>query len=331
MRHLCITSLLLLTAAVVAHPGGGIVASGPDAVAIADPVNNVIWQVRQGNPSHAIAKKVHCHWMTRGLDQSTYLESLQQMGGAVFRLGLRTMQPNSFIAAPAPLLLVAEQKDIGALVFAVDREGSLIFQRKEQIVERRADGQVRPFRLGRGIVAPGEPSLGTVLAYAWRSEDALYLSDGDKVRRIDRDGYARVVATVKGTFLQPRIWNPIEVPQITGLAVDDKGRVLAAVPDIGEVIRIDGSGRQEVISRSEGGWRATGVAAYEDSVFVMESNDKQNVGPRVRVIRASGKVEMIGQIDSSSIGGLGRSFLDVVQGLVGSLRGPSFVPARQAR
>jgi hypothetical protein len=56
------------------------------------------------------------------------------------------------------------------------------------------------------------------------------------------------------------------------------------------------SGKQHVIDRSAGGWRVTAVAAFGDSVFLLESPDSTNDGQRVRVIRGTEKAEMFGQI-----------------------------------
>ena len=43
--------------------------------------------------------------------------------------------------------------------------------------------------------------------------------------------------------------------------------------------------------------RVTAVATFGDSVFLLESSDSTNVGQRVRVIRESGAVELLGQIE----------------------------------
>jgi hypothetical protein len=39
------------------------------------------------------------------------------------------------------------------------------------------------------------------------------------------------------------------------------------------------------------------VATFGDSVFLLESSDSTNSGQRVRVIRVSGRVELLGQIE----------------------------------
>lgn len=69
------------------------------------------------------------------------------------------------------------------------------------------------------------------------------------------------------------------------------------LPDIGQVVRIDPDGSQHIVDRSLGDWRVTAVATISDSVFLLSSSDSTNDGQRVRVIRGSGIVEFLGQIE----------------------------------
>jgi len=204
---------------------------------------------------------------------------------------------------------------VNAPVFAIGKRGEIIFQRSAQIVERIADGTVGSFR-GAGVVAKGEPPLQQVIAYAWASDGTLYLSDskslgvGDlpvasaegvvgtaRLRRIGTDGIIRLAARVEGKLIKPQVWNSIGAPRIWSIAIDGLKRIYTALPDIGQVVRIDPDGSQHVVDRSVGGWRVTAVATFGDSVFLLESSDRTNDGQRVRVIRGSGKVELLGQVE----------------------------------
>ena len=57
------------------------------------------------------------------------------------------------------------------------------------------------------------------------------------------------------------------------------------------------TGSQHVVDRNAGGWRVTAVATFGDSVFLLESSDVSNAGQRVRVLRGSGSVELLGQVE----------------------------------
>jgi hypothetical protein len=246
-----------------------------------------VWRLEKGQKPQALVKNFHAHWTTRGLDGHVYSESFQEMGGALFRISLDGSKH----------VKVAEESDLQTPVFAVGKRGELIFQKAAQIMERSADGTVRRFRRS-GEVAKGEPPLQQVIAYHWAADETLYLSDGNNLRRVGSDGVLRLVARVNGKLIEPKIWNSTGAPRIWSIATDGRKRIYTALPDTGQVVRIDSDGSQHVVDRSAGGWRVTAVATFGDSVFLLESSDSTNAGQRVRVIRGTGKAEMLGQVET---------------------------------
>ena len=288
MKAITALLLLLIPAVAVAHPGGGLIALDANTVIFSDSMYNAIWRLEHGKKPQAVIKNFHAHWTTRGLDGQIYSESFQEMGGAAFRIDLDGGNH----------VKVAEESHVNALVFAVGKRGELIFQNGLHLVERTSGGRVTPFR-GSGDVAKGEPPLQQVIAYNWTAEGTLYLSDGNHLRRVGSDGIVRLIARIDGKLIEPKIWNTTGAPRIWSIAIDERKRFYTALPDIGQVVRIDPDGSQHVIDRKVGGWRVTAVAAFGDSVFLLESSDSTNDGQRVRVIRGSGKVELLGQVDPS--------------------------------
>ena len=286
MRAIRALFLLIVPVAVAAHPGGGLIALDVNTVIFGDSMYNAVWRLEKGRKPVALVKNFHAHWTTRGLDGEVYSESFQEMGGALFRIPLDGGKH----------VKVAEESDIEALVFAVGKRGEIIFQKGALIMERSADRNVRRFR-GSGQIAKGEPPLQQVIAYHWTADETLYLSDGNHLRRVGADGVVRLVARVNGELIQPKIWNSTGAPRIWSIATDRRNRIYTALPDIGHVVRIDLDGSQHVVDRSAGGWRVTAVATFGDSVFLLESSDSTNDGQRVRVIRDSGTVELLGQIE----------------------------------
>lgn len=278
--------LLIIPVAVAAHPGGGLIALDGNTVIFGDSMYNAVWRLEKGKKAQALVKNFHAHWTTRGLDEQIYSESFQETGGALFRIDL----------GGARHVRVAEASHVNAPVFAVGKRGELIFQKSAQIMERSADGSVRRFR-GSGEVAKGEPPLQPVIAYQWTPDETLYLSDGNHLRRIGNDGVVRLVARVDGKLIEPKIWNSTGAPRIWSIAIDERKRTYVALPDIGQVVRIDPDGSQHIVDRSVGGWRVTAVATINNSVFLLSSSDSTNDGQRVRVMRGSGTVEFLGQIE----------------------------------
>lgn len=278
--------LLLLPVAVAAHPGGGLIALDANTVIFGDSMYNAVWRLEKGRKPQALVKNFHAHWTTRGLDGQVYSESFQEIGGALFRIPLDGSKQ----------IKVAEESHLEALVFAVGKHGEIIFQKGTQIMERSSDGIVKRFR-GSGEVMKGEAPLQQVIAYNWAADETLYLSDGNYLRRAGRDGVVRLVAQVDGKLIQPQIWNSTGAPRIWSIAIDGRKRIYTALPDIGQVVRIDPDSSQHVVDRSAGGWRVTAVATFGDSVFLLESSDSTNAGQRVRVLRATGKAEILGQVE----------------------------------
>ena len=279
--------LLIIPTAVAAHPGGGLIALDANTVIFGDSMYNAVWRLEKGKKQpQALIKNFHAHWTTRGMDGQIYSESFQEIGGAAFRIDLNGSKH----------VKVAEESQIAALVFAVGKRGEFIFQRGAQIVEWTLDGTVTRFR-GSGHVAEGEPPLQQVISYNWAGDGTLYLSDGSYLRRVGRDGVVRLVARIEGKLIEPKIWNSTGAPRIWSIAIDERKRIYTALPDIGQVVRIDPDGSQHIVDRSIGGWRVTAVATFGDSVFLLESSDSTNDGQRVRVIRDSGRVELLGQVE----------------------------------
>jgi hypothetical protein len=286
MRAIRALLLLIIPAAAAAHPGGGLIALDANTVIFGDSMYNAVWRLEKGRKPQALVKNFHAHWTTRGLDGHVYSESFQEMGGAAFRIDLDGGRH----------VKVAEESHVAALVFAVGRRGELIYQQGARIMERPPGGTATRFR-GSGEVARGEPPLQQVIAYNWAADGTLYLADGGRLRRVGGDGVVRLVARIDGKLIEPRIWNSTGAPRIWSIANDERKRIYAALPDLGQVVRIDADGSQHVVDRSVGGWRVTAVATFGDSVFLLESSDSTNDGQRVRVIRDSGRVELLGQIE----------------------------------
>jgi hypothetical protein len=281
MKSLFGLLVFMLSTVGLAHPGGGIIALSENSAIIADSVENFIWLVEKGEEPKRLVSKFHGHWLTRGFDGNLYAEAFQESGGAwssaAFRLELPT----------ARLTEIAHRDQLGVLVFAVDRDGSLVFQRRGSLVSRR-NGKESPFRS-----SANEPKLEEVTAYAWSREGDLVFADRNRIRRTDSKGVTSLIAEIEGKVLEPKIWNATDTPSVFGLAVDNAGSVLAAVPGLAKVYRIEKDHPLREIARGEDGWRATGVAVFGDSIFLLESDSRASTSPRVRILRGNGTIELL--------------------------------------
>jgi hypothetical protein len=284
MRTLLSVLAFGLAIGVFGHPGGGIVALSEDSAVVADPTENFIWLVKNGQEPKRLVLNFHGHWMTRGRDGNLYTEAFQERGGAWASAAFRLDVVNGKVTA------VADHSELGVLVFAVDRDESLVFQRGAGLVSRKS-GKETPFR------SSGEDlKLGEVTAYTWSDGGDLIFADRNRIRRINSKGKTSLIAEITGTVLEPKIWNGTDIPIVFGLAVDKAGDVLATVPHMAKVYRIaknDRDGRPQEVICGEGSWRATGVSVFNDSIFLMESDSRASTSPRVRILRADGRVEIL--------------------------------------
>src|SRR5688572_20966985 len=278
-----------LVIAASAHPGGGIVALSEHSALVADPTENFIWLVEVGQEPKRLVSKFHGHWLTRGRDGNLYTEAFQERGGAwataAFRLDLSGREE-----VGVKVREIADHRELGVLVYTVDRDGSLVFQRGDGLVTRR-DGKESVFRPTEE--SKREPKLTEVTAYAWSDEGDLIFADRNSIWRVDSKGDRRLVTEIEGKVLEPKIWNGIEVPMVFGLALEKKGDVLATVPHLAKVYRISRAGQSQEVICADGSWRATGVSVFGDSIFLMESDARASTSPRVRILRADGKLEIL--------------------------------------
>jgi len=293
MRHFsCASVLVLASLTAVAHPGSGIVAVSDTAAITGDALTNGIWRFEVGKDPARLAPKFHCHWVTKGRDGHLYAESLGERGGAwetsIYRLDARG-------AAKTP---VASSVDSVHGVFLVDVSGEIVHQAGDKLVVDLPGGGMKPFR-GSGRPAEGVRRLSGIKGLAWGPDGSLYASDGDRILRAGSDGVLREVAKLEGKVVDPLYGGVDERAIAWGLAVDDRSAIFAAAPALGKVLRIAVDGKQDVISRSEDGWAAIGVAVSGRAVFLLESKttERDNFGPRVKLLPPGGPARLVGTIN----------------------------------
>jgi len=274
-----------------AHPGSGIVAASDSAVITGDALSNGVWRFEVGKEPVRLVDKFHCHWVTKGRDGRLYAESLGERGGAwetsIYRLtaGGKTDVP------------VKSAVESVHGVFLVDTSGEIVHQEKDRLVVDVAGGGTKPFR-GSGLTAPGVSKLAGIKGMAWGPDGALYASDRDRVLRAGADGVLKEVAKIEGPVVDKLYSGADEKAVAWGLAVDGQGAIFAAAPALGKVLKIAG-GKTEVIATSDGAWRAIGVAVSGRTVFLLETKttDRENFGPRVRVLVPGGAARLIGTVN----------------------------------
>jgi len=276
-----------LSAVSVAHPGNGIVVLEDGSVLTGDAVRNGIWLFKPGKQPQRLATSFHCHWLFRGADNKLYAETVAERGGVwyashyrIFVDGRRPQQLGNDLAGDSSC-------------FTVDDLGRRIVWRSGKFM--RPDSRaIATFRDG-GMLAAGEPAIGTPSAYAWGPNEQLFFSDGARVRTISKTGEIRTVVHLTGKATNSLFAARSGERKIWGFVVADDGSLVIADASTSQVLRVSG-GRTTVVSRGQEGWVATGVAVRGSDVYVLESKlqGSQNLGPRVRKIDRQGKSSLIG-------------------------------------
>ena len=117
--------------------------------------------------------------------------------------------------------------------------------------------------------------------------------------RAGSDGVLKEVAKLDGPVVEALYASAGGKAMAWGLAVDDQGTVYAAVPALGETLKIGADGKRTTIARSEKGWATVGVAVSGRAVFLLESKttERNNYGPRVRRVMPGGSPQLLGLIN----------------------------------
>ncbi len=86
--------------------------------------------------------------------------------------------------------------------------------------------------------------------------------------------------------------------------MDGRGAIFAASPQLGSVLRIEGSSPPRAVTEDAGdGWLPTGVAWKDGSLWVLEHHASLVRGPRVRRIDPGGASTILGVVDATVLGG----------------------------
>ena len=276
-----------------AHPGNGIIATSETTAITGDAISNGLWRFELGKAPARLADKFHCHWVTKGRDGKLYAESLHERGGA-WQTSIYRLDDRGAVKAP-----VASNVDAAHGIFLVDPSGAVVYQSGGKLVIETPGGKPKPFR-GMGVLAKGLSKLLGIKALSWGPDGSVYASDGARVLRAGSDGVLKEVAKLDGPIVDKLYTGNSGTPIAWGLAVDDRGTIYAAVPALGKTVRIEPDGHLTVIAGSEDGWRGIGVAVCGNAVFLLESKttERDNYGPRVRLISADGSSKLIGQINA---------------------------------
>lgn len=289
-----------------AHPAWGIVVDRQGHVYFSD--LETIWKIdRQGTVSvfRQGVRGRHVHDITIDAEDYIYgLDNTYDPQTETFPRSIWKMSPKGEFSYLVPMtnnlpLGRSIWRDSGENTYSVEPYNN---EKKEtKIIKLAPDGTVSLFAGGKygyldGQKDKAEFSMITDMAFA--ADKTIYLTDADKVRKIDKFG---TVATIyrKAVSANKNRKNPETPSRLFGLDVDKQNIVFVADPENRRVLRISPGGESTAIFNTEQPWSPTGVVRSGSDLYILESwHDEREafIGTRVRKLSADGKITTLATV-----------------------------------
>ncbi|MBL8202880.1 MAG: hypothetical protein JNM09_01530 [Blastocatellia bacterium] len=303
--------LFCLLSQVRADPSNTLVVDKQGRVYFGDVLHNVVWKIEDGKLTPFL-KDTHSHRVVLDEQGNLYGEHLEYVpSNESWRFYMWKATPageKSYVVPPSPgfPLGLLQDKDGNRYEWHGDSNK----KDDSRIVKRLPDGTLMTIA-GKGwgwADGKGEQAkFSSIGGMAWGADGALYLTDGDAIRKVTLDG--TVTTIVRGIAeLQPglkaRALNVIALGNsggtLLGLTVDAQANIYAANFGGNAVIKFAADGKALSIIKSESGWSPSGVAVSGSDLYVLEFQDRafgsEAKGPRVRKVSTDGNAVTLGTV-----------------------------------
>jgi SMP-30/gluconolaconase/LRE-like protein len=284
-RRLRRTSMILgvsflLSVSVSAHPGSGIAVDRTGQVYFLD-TGSGLWRIdTRGNLTHL--SRTLFHWLA--IDANDCFANSRLPSGSlgdILRVGNN------------PTLLLSSDYPI-----AIGQDGNLYYP------SRGSKGQTRMMRL----LPSGETSLLATIAVQDINgitpgpDNSIYYTENNSIRRINAQGAASTVVTIRALAGGPSIPGNTQHPYLRGLAIDTSGAIYVADSGDARVLKMTRDGKVSTIVQLQSPWSPTAVAVFGSDIYALEflhtSRDvRRDWSPRVRKIASDGTSTVIATLD----------------------------------
>jgi len=177
-------------------------------------------------------------------------------------------------------------------------------KKEAKIIKRTPDGKTSLFAGGKYGYLDGQKDkaeFGVITDMAFGKDNAIYLTNDDKIRKIDNTG--TVTTIFRAAVPTKNRQNPETSSRLFGLDVDKQNNIFVADFDNSRLLKISSDGTVSTILNSEKDWTPIGVAASGDEVYVLEGrpfSSAQHTGNRVLKISADGKSTVIANLEDAN-------------------------------
>ncbi len=284
-----------------AHPGDGIVMRRDGTIYFTDVARETIWKLSPDGVLSELRQNSWTHGLFLASDGTLYYEREVQRGEA-WPCSLWKMTPEG-----EHVRLIEPQLDrmkFAGAPFVIDSKGHVLFShtprgpKRGYILNRSPSGDVRVVAgKGSGELFGDGPvdksTLRMVTSMTMGPDGVVYLTDRDRVRRLNRDGQ---VSTVSPKLLDERLSDPPQrfgppttINRLYGLTVSEDGHIYVAYHSGRRVLRIGPDRNVKEVYRTTRPWSPVGVVLHDGDLFVLEAGSKSR-GPRItQVDLATGK------------------------------------------
>ncbi len=297
--------LLGLPSSGQAHPGWGIAVDSEGSVYFTDIERLTIWKRLPDGTLQAAVTNVWTHHIFLDAQDNLYFEREEYRGNVGPYNSFWKRNP-----AGEQTLLIPPTLD--RTIFAgenavIDASGNIYFphRNRNSLIKRYPDGAQTVLAgddtSGRQDGQGAEARFTQINAMTMGPEAAIYVTDGDAVRKITLDGTVTTLASDLLTippddpFFDDGGFNDMH-----GLSVDTQGIIYVAYHGNRRLLQVTPDGTVSELYHAPAPWSPMGVATVGDDLYILEtgwSGDIGHFGPRLRKRSSDGTLITLGDID----------------------------------
>lgn len=310
MKHIFTLIFVIVVAVLLAnnasaHPAWGIAVDRQGQIYFSD--LETVWKInRQGNVStfrEGVGGR-HVHNITIDAEDNIYgIDNSYNPQTETFPRAIWRMSPKGEFSYLVPMTNNLPPgrdvwRDSDGNTYSVEPYNNE--RRESKIIKRAPDGATSLFAGGKYGYLDGQKDkaeFGVITDMTFAADKTIYMTNDDKVRKIDKFG---MVTTVYGKKISAENQKKPETPsRLFGLAVDEQNNVFAADHANRRVLKISPGGAYASVFSTEPPWSPTGVALSRSDLYVLESwyDEKEAfIGTRVRKLTADGKIIVLATV-----------------------------------
>jgi len=307
MKHLYLIIVVMVVvflsaSNVSAHPAWGIVVDRQGQIYFSD--LEAVWKIdTQGNLSifREGVRGRHVHDITIDAEDNIYgLDNTYNPQTEKFPRSIWKMSPKGNFSYLVPMtnnlpLGRSIWRDSDGNTYSVEPYNN---EKKEtKIIKRTPDGKTSLFAGGKYGYLDGQKDkaeFSVITDMAFGKDEAIYLTDTDKVRKIDK--YGMVTTIYRKEVLAKNQKSPKTSSRLFGLIVDEQNNVIVADSENRRVLKISPGGESTALLSTEQPWSPNGVALDKSDLYVLEGwydLREARTNTRVRKLSADGKITVL--------------------------------------